>query len=305
MAVLSSGAFRGGIAGACAGAGHRLRGVSTPTAYPLPFVMEAWDNRLTTTRHRQVHIHGGNELVLVRDPGATIIHAGTEIPARPGTLFLHREPEQHGVVGDGAPTRLMVINYEVDDRFEADFPTLGTASRRIWHLDDDQMAGYLDLFTRIQAEVDSRLPGRHQAASAWLRLLLVMVGRLSASVRRARDHGLMQPVDAEVHRLRRAIDLCRQGSATGSLRDMVDNYDALRHRFQRLYGESPSRMLLRLRMEFAQGCLRTSQASIAYIAKRVGYARQHEFARAFRREVGCTPTAFRRQHGGGGALTEP
>lgn len=261
--------------------------------------MEAWDNRLDPGRRHVVHTHGGHELILIRDLGTVVVHNGKHIQARPGSVFLHRHGEEHGVVGDGAPTRLLVVNFEPDARFEADFPALAEDARRMWHLDDAQMAAYLDLFTRIQAEVDGRHPGYQQAASAWLRLLLVFIGRADAPVQRGQAKPNMMPVDAEIHRLRRAIDLCRQGSATGSLRDMVDNYDALRHRFRRLYGESPSQMLLRLRMEFAQGCLSTSSASIAYIARRVGYARQHEFARAFRRVVGCTPSAFRRQHGGG------
>jgi AraC-like DNA-binding protein len=276
-----------------------MHGVPTPTAYPLPFVMEAWDNRADPSRRNLVHVHGGHELLLIRDLGTVVVHAGAHVQAKPGTVFLHRHGEQHGVIGDGAPTRMLVVNFEPDERFESDFPALGERARRVWHLDDAQMATYLDLFTRIQVEVDARREGHEQAASAWLRLLLVFVGRADAPAQLGQARPNMMAIDAEVHRLRRAIDLCRQGSATGSLRDMVDNYDALRHRFRRLYGESPSQMLLRLRMEFAQGCLSTSSASIAYIARRVGYARQHEFARAFRRVVGCTPSAYRRQHGGG------
>ncbi len=38
---------------------------------------------------------------------------------------------------------------------------------------------------------------------------------------------------------------------------------------------------------------------MADIARDCGYGRQHEFSRAFHREVGCTPTAYRRQAGRG------
>ena len=54
-------------------------------------------------------------------------------------------------------------------------------------------------------------------------------------------------------------------------------------------------MRSRLRVEKAKGLLSGSTLSMAEIAEQVGYARQHEFARAFRREVGCTPSAYRRQ----------
>ena len=260
-----------------------------------PIAMEAWDNRVREGIHRSQGTHGGNELMLICDPGTTVIHAGVEVPAPPGTLFLHLPGEEHGLVSDGAPTRLLVINYEPDDDLEARFPVLGSGARRIWHLDDQQMAAYVDLFTRVQVELDGRRAGRAEAASAWIRLLLVLVARLDESTRTGSSTRSLAPVDPEIHRLRRAIDLRRQGSASGALQGMVENYDALRHRFRRTYGESPGRMLSRLRIEKAKGMLTSSGLTMAEIAQHVGYARQHEFSRAFHRVVGCTPTAFRRQ----------
>lgn len=262
----------------------------------FPLVMEAFDNRHYNRVGRFGHVHGGNELQLICAPGTTVIRGGSPVKAPPGTLFLHRAPEEHGVIGDGAPTRMLIINYEPDEAFEASLPALGVQARRVWHLDDGQFAAYEDLFTRLQVEQDGQRPGRQQAASAWLRLLLVMVARFDDHAPATANAGAMKPVDAEVHKLRRAIDLRRQGSTQGGLNTLVENYDSLRHRFRRTYGESPGQMLARLRIEKAKGQLVVSDMSMSEIAKLVGYARQHEFARAFRRVVGCTPTAFRRQH---------
>lgn len=270
--------------------------MAVPTAYPLPFVMEAWDNRIEEATRRFVHRHGGCELMLIRNPGAVVIHRGSEVAAPPGTLFLHHADEDHGIVGDGAPTRLLVVNYEPDARFEAELPGLAGGARRVWHLDDDQTAAYTDLVGRIQVEMDGKHPAREQAASALLRMLLILVGRLDARTEATAKSGMMQPVDADVALLRRAIDLRRQGSSTSALHELVENYDSLRHRFRRAYGESPNHMLMRLRIEYARGYLSGSDKPIAEIAKHVGYGRQHEFARAFHRIMGCTPSAFRRQH---------
>lgn len=270
--------------------------MAAPTAYPLPFVMEAWDNRIEETTGRFMHLHGGCELMLIRNPGAVVIHRGGEVAAPPGTLFLHHPDEEHGIVRDGAPTRLLVVNYEPDARFEAELPGLAVGARRVWHLDDDQTAAYTDLVTRIQMEMDGKHPAREQAASALLRMLLILVGRLDARAETTAKGGMMQPVDADVALLRRAIDLRRQGSSTSALHELVDNYDSLRHRFRRTYGESPNHMLMRLRIEYARGYLSGTDKPIAEIAKHVGYGRQHEFARAFHRIMGCTPSAFRRQH---------
>jgi AraC-like DNA-binding protein len=260
----------------------------------LPFASEAFDNRIDVGSRRVLHRHGGHELNLVRDPGVTLFQRGIAVPAVPGTLVLHRSVEEHGVASDRALARMLVINYEPDPQFEAELPALADEAPRRWHLGDAQMAAFLDLFTRLQLELDGRRPGRNQAASAWLRLILVFIARLDAPQTEVRPQAF-PTVDEDVHRLRRAIDLRRQGSVSGALHELVDNYDALRHRFRRVYGESPVHMLARLRVEKARSLLTTTELSMADIARDCGYARQHEFSRAFHREVGCTPTAFRRQ----------
>lgn len=261
-----------------------------------PYPMEAFDNRIERGTRRFSHIHGGNELFFICELGTTVIHAGVEVPAPVGSLFLHRADEVHGVVSDGTPTRTLVINYEPDEEFEACFPTLSAHAPRRWHLGKQQAAAYIDFFTRLQAEIDGQRPGWIEASSAWIRLLLVSVSRSDEKAAMPTSAS----VDADIHQLRRAIDLRRQGSANGALGDMVDNYDALRHRFRRTYGESPSHMLSRLRIEKSKSLLRGSDLSMAEIAQQVGYIRQHEFSRAFHRVVGCTPTAFRRQAKQGG-----
>lgn len=267
-----------------------------PTAYPLPFVMEAWDNRLDPAQRRFAHTHGGHELLLVLNVGTTVIHRGVPINAPVNALFLHRDGEEHGIIGDGSPVRIAVINFEPDERFESGFPGLQADAGRSWHLDGLQLATYTDYFTRIQAELDNRHPGWQQSASAWLRLLLILIGRLDARIPRERSHATLSPVDEQVHRLRRAIDHMRQGSAHRSLSEMFTDYDSLRQRFRRVYGISPNQMLQRQRMDIARSSLSDTDHSIAEIARRVGYARQHEFARAFRRVCGCSPSTYRRLH---------
>jgi AraC-like DNA-binding protein len=267
-----------------------------PPALEKPLVMEAWDNRLSERHGRTAHSHGGNEFRLILDPGASIIHDGAPEPALPGTLFLGLPDEEHGHIGDGTPTRVLVVNYEPDLPSEAHMPCMGKTARRVWRLNDQQIATYIDLVTRMQVELDGRRPLREYAAAAWLRLIIALVARLDGEQELPRpDAGSLRPVDADVLALRRAIDLRRQGSAKGALHELVDNYDALRHRFRAVYGESPGRMLARLRVDCAKSVLISSDMSMAEVARHAGYARQHEFARAFHRAVGCTPTAFRRQ----------
>jgi AraC family transcriptional regulator len=90
------------------------------------------------------------------------------------------------------------------------------------------------------------------------------------------------------------------GSSDGlaeTLRRELPNYDSLRHRFTRVFRSSPRQVLMTLRMRRAKSMLLEGDQPIAGIAERLGYARQHEFTRAFHREVGRSPTAWRASGG--------
>lgn len=68
---------------------------------------------------------------------------------------------------------------------------------------------------------------------------------------------------------------------------------ALAERFAGVMGETPMRYLARWRLQVAAHMLRTSEASLAQIAEQVGYT-EFAFNRAFKREFGASPAAWRR-----------
>ncbi len=65
-------------------------------------------------------------------------------------------------------------------------------------------------------------------------------------------------------------------------------------KFRRLTGMSPQRYLARLRMDVAAERLLDSDASLAEIAREVGYDSEFAFNRAFKRHRGLPPGVFRR-----------
>jgi transcriptional regulator GlxA family with amidase domain len=69
---------------------------------------------------------------------------------------------------------------------------------------------------------------------------------------------------------------------------------ALADRFARLIGEPPMRYLARWRIQVAAHQLRTSDMSLARIAEHVGYESEAAFSRAFKRNFGVPPAAWRR-----------
>jgi len=71
----------------------------------------------------------------------------------------------------------------------------------------------------------------------------------------------------------------------------------LAERFQQLVGTSPMQYLTQWRLLLAANLLRRSNASLSRIAEDVGYQTDTAFSRAFRREYGAPPAAWRREQG--------
>ncbi|MCP4808530.1 MAG: AraC family transcriptional regulator [Proteobacteria bacterium] len=65
-------------------------------------------------------------------------------------------------------------------------------------------------------------------------------------------------------------------------------------RFQALVGESPSAYITRWRMTLACGALRHGEHGMFEVAQLVGYSSEAAFSKAFKREMGQSPSVWRR-----------
>jgi AraC family transcriptional regulator len=65
--------------------------------------------------------------------------------------------------------------------------------------------------------------------------------------------------------------------------------------FQRATGASPHQFVLRQRIERAQWLLQETDLSLAQIASACGFAHQSHLNQVFKRHLGCTPRAYRRE----------
>jgi AraC-like DNA-binding protein len=101
-----------------------------------------------------------------------------------------------------------------------------------------------------------------------------IVGRALALIHGRREHRWTVPA------------LAREAGASRS---------AFAERFTGLIGETPMRYLSRQRLRFAAQQLHDSRASISRLALDVGYESEAAFSRAFKREFGKTPAAWRKQ----------
>ena len=69
---------------------------------------------------------------------------------------------------------------------------------------------------------------------------------------------------------------------------------ALSQRFTELLGQPPMQYLTRWRLTIAAQRLREEKTSISRVAADIGYESEAAFNRAFKRELGETPAAWRR-----------
>ncbi len=67
--------------------------------------------------------------------------------------------------------------------------------------------------------------------------------------------------------------------------------------FRSTFGQPPHRYLIRSRIERAKILLLDRRTSVAEVTARVGFTDQAQFARAFRKATGSTPSQFRRLNG--------
>ncbi len=84
-------------------------------------------------------------------------------------------------------------------------------------------------------------------------------------------------------------------------RESNTSRSVLAERFMQLVGSSPMQYLTQWRMLLAANLLCRSNAPLSRIAEDVGYQTDTAFSRAFRREYGAPPAAWRKRQGSGGA----
>lgn len=80
-------------------------------------------------------------------------------------------------------------------------------------------------------------------------------------------------------------------------REVAMSRSVLAKRFAALVGESPMRYLARWRLALAARALRSGRDELSRIAERSGYETEAAFSRAFKREFGQPPSAWRKAPG--------
>lgn len=256
------------------------------------------------------HAHLHDEFCLIVDGSPSVGHGGARILTAPGTLFLFREGEAHGIWNSGSVTSCVwQLDFRITTEARTEFRVLfdRPLEQRIVRLSAAQQTLFCEVCQKIECEKNVTDSSNHSAASAWLVIQLVNVMRWVTAHDGRSPFKPAEKVESAID-LRKnldpqCLDLWQKihhhaflpTSAAPMLFGNDPCHDSLRHRFRRAFGVSPQGMLVRLRMNRAKELLRTGHFSVKEVASQLGYSRQHEFARAFHKFIGMSPSEWKMQ----------
>jgi AraC family transcriptional regulator, alkane utilization regulator len=157
------------------------------------------------------------------------------------------------------------------------------------------LAATLDM---LSAEAASRAPGAQVIVSRLADVLLSQALRVALAQLQSQDPVLLAALRDP--RIAGAVQLIhRYPERAWTVAELAQEVALARStfavRFRELVGEPPSRYLTRARLAHGATLLHTTDATLAEIALRTGYASEFSFSKAFKRAFGLAPGAYRGQ----------
>ena len=134
------------------------------------------------------------------------------------------------------------------------------------------------------------------------RLLESLVADAVRTATASLDGGVATPAAHADPRIGAALAVIRQQlDRPWSVADLAAytsmSRSAFAERFRAAVGLPPQRYITRLRLSRAADLLRTTDATIAAVARQVGYGSEEAFSRGFKAQIGSTPSTYRRSRG--------
>jgi AraC-like DNA-binding protein len=226
------------------------------------------------------------------------------LPAEGARLdqVLARRPRQLAY-GGGGPTTRLVCGYLACDARLAQMLLAGLPSLLRVNVRGSNAGMWLEASVRYAlAEARSPRPGGAGVLAKLAEVLFIEVLRLHMNEQGAGRKGWLAGVgDRIVGAALKALH--SRPAHAWTLEELArtahTSRSVLAERFQDLVGTSPMQYLTQWRMLLAANLLCRSNAPLARIAEDVGYQTDTAFSRAFRREYGAPPAAWRRRQGAG------
>jgi AraC-like DNA-binding protein len=212
---------------------------------------------------------------------------------------LARRPRQLNYGGGGASTRL-ICGYMACDQRLADLLLAGLPKVVRVNVRGSNAGLWLESSVHYAlAEARSPRPGGSGVLAKLAEILFIEVLRLYMGEQQADRTGWLAGVNDRV--VGGALRLmhtqpARAWTLEELAREAGTSRSVLAERFQSLLGSPPMQYLTQWRMLLASNLLCRGNASLARVAEQVGYRTDTAFSRAFRREFGAPPAAWRKLH---------
>jgi AraC-like DNA-binding protein len=241
------------------------------------------------------------DVVVFPHGDAHMMASGPDVAPAPGAdlrTLLQRRPRLLRYGGGGATTRFICGYLVCDPRLCR--PILTALPRIVTvHLRSQGDADWLEASIRYAVgEAASPRPGGEGVLAKLSEVLFVeTLRRYMAGLGPEQTGWLAGLRDRVVGKALAALhERPAHGWTLESLaREAGTSRTVLSDRFGHFVGQSPMNYLMRWRLALAANLLRSSAASLARIAEEVGYETDTAFSRAFRREFGSPPAAWRRE----------
>ncbi|HJW09342.1 MAG TPA: AraC family transcriptional regulator [Holophagaceae bacterium] len=181
------------------------------------------------------------------------------------------------------------------------FNPLISALPRVLHVTSESLGpdSWVSLLLRtVATEANARRPGGEAVLERMSEMLFVEVIRCYVDSLPPDQRGWLAGMrDPAVGRVLSSLhdkpEL--QWTLESLAKDAAMSRTSLHERFVQFIGMPPMQYLTKWRMQLASGLLRASKAKIIEVALSVGYESEAAFSRAFKRETGLSPGAWRKQ----------
>lgn len=246
-----------------------------------------------------VHLIAGDVVVFPEEHAHRMASEPGLVPAKRTRLdvVLSRRPRQLAYGGGGATTRL-VCGYLACDARLARLLFTGLPSLVRVNVRGSNAGVWLEASVRYALiEARSPRPGGAGVLAKLAEVLFIEVLRLYMNEQRETRTGWLAGLNDRI--VGAALNCLHKNPARPwTLEELAraanTSRSVLAERFQDLVGHSPMQYLTQWRMLLAANLLRRSNAPLARVAEEVGYQTDTAFIRAFRREFGVPPAAWRR-----------